>query len=132
MFAKYKTTKELWVVLEKEYATKDVGTKKSAVEKFLDFQMEEGKSMITQVRNFWKIIHEVQTEGMNIPKQFVVAGTIHKLPPSYKDFEISLKHKKNEMKMEDLIVRLRIQEQHRENDSKNKEKPKPKTPQRHK
>ena len=58
---------------------------------------------------------------MELPKQFVIGSTIHKLPPSWKDFGITLKHKKKEMKLEDLTVRLKIQEHHRDRDSKSKD-----------
>ena len=105
----------------KDYTTEGAGTKNYATEQFLDFQMEEGKSVIAQIRDFQKIIHEVQDEGMELSEQFVVGSTIHKLPPSWKDFGITVKHKKNETKFKDLIVRLRIQEHHRERDYKNKD-----------
>ena len=82
VFAKYKTANDLWEALEKEYATKDAGTKKYAVEKFLNLKMAKTKSVIAQVRDFQKIILKVQAEGMNIPKQFVVGRTMHELPPS--------------------------------------------------
>ena len=70
--------------LNKEICYQDAGTEKYTIEQFLDFQMEEGKSMIAQVRDFQKIIHEVQTKGMDLPEQFIVGSTIHKLPPSWK------------------------------------------------
>ena len=76
LFSKFKTAKELWDSLIKEYATKDVGTQKYAIEHFFDFQTEERKSMISQVRDFYKIIHEVQNEGMKLPDQFVVGSNI--------------------------------------------------------
>ena len=36
-----------------------------------------------------------------------------KLPPAWKDFKIYLKHKRKEMNVEELIVRLRIEEDNR-------------------
>ena len=62
-----------------------------------------------------------KNEGMDLPKQFVVGSTINKFPPSWKDFGITLKHEKKEMKFEDLIVHLRIQEHHRNRDSKSRD-----------
>lgn len=58
---------------------------------------------------------------MDLLEQFVVGSTIHKLSPYWKEFWISLKHKKNEMKMEDFIVRLQIQEHHRDHETKSKD-----------
>ncbi|KAG2725736.1 hypothetical protein I3760_01G080500, partial [Carya illinoinensis] len=40
----------------------------------------------------------------------------YKLPPSWKNFGLSLKHKIEDMTMETLISAIRIQEQHLEND----------------
>ena len=77
IFSNFKIAKELWDALIKEYATEDAGTKKYVIEQFLDFQMEEGKSIITQVRDFQKIIHEVQNEGMELLEQFVIGSSIH-------------------------------------------------------
>ncbi|XP_070024701.1 uncharacterized protein [Nicotiana sylvestris] len=48
--------------------------------------------------------------GMVINKAFQVATFIEKLPLLWKDFKNYLKHKHNEMMLEDLIVRLRIEE----------------------
>lgn len=96
--------KRIMEALEKEHVAEDAGTKNYVVETFLDFQMEEGKSVIAQVKDFQKIVHEVQTEGMDVFKQFIVCSTIHRLPSSWKHFGISLKRKKNEMRIEDLIV----------------------------
>ena len=39
-----------------------------------------------------------------------MAAIIEKLPPLWKDFKNYLKHKRKEMTVEDLIVRLRIEE----------------------
>ena len=56
------------------------------------------------------IIHEISAEGMVLSESFQMAALIEKLPPSRKNFKNRLKHKKKEMKLEDLIVRLRIEE----------------------
>ena len=53
---------------------------------------------------------------MMINEAFQVASIIEKLPPSWKDFKNYLKHKRKELSMEDLIVRLRIEEDNRKND----------------
>ena len=41
---------------------------------------------------------------------FQVTTIIEQLPPLWKDFKNYLKHKRKEMTVEDLIVRLRIKE----------------------
>ena len=50
---------------------------------------------------------------MVLSEAFQVAAIIEKLPPGWKDFKNYLKHKRKEMNVEELIVRLRIEEDNR-------------------
>ena len=104
------TSKELWEALEKKYKTEDAGLKKFIAAKFLDYKMVDGKSVVTQVQELQVIIHDLLAEGLVISEAFQVAAVIEKLPPSWKEFKNYLKHKRKEMTLEDLIVRLRIEE----------------------
>ncbi|XP_038698406.1 uncharacterized mitochondrial protein AtMg00810-like [Tripterygium wilfordii] len=52
---------------------------------------------------------------VNISESFQVATIIEKLPPRSIDFKNYLKHKRKEMYIEDLIVRLKIEEENRKN-----------------
>jgi hypothetical protein len=45
-----------------------------------------------------------------LPDKFMVGGIIAKLPPSWKYFSTSLKHKKESMTIESLIVSLDVEE----------------------
>lgn len=56
--------------LEREYLAEDVGTKKYAVERFLEYTMEDEKSVLPQVREIQRIILEVKLEGKHLPDQF--------------------------------------------------------------
>ena len=55
------------------------------------------------------ILHEIHAQGMTLSETFNVATIIEKLPPAWRDFKNYLKHKRKEMSIEDLIVRLRIE-----------------------
>ena len=59
------------------------------------------------------ILHEIHAEGMVLSESFQVVAIIEKLLQNWKDFKNYLKHKLKEMKLEDLIVRLRIEEDSR-------------------
>ena len=50
---------------------------------------------------------------MTLSESFQVATIIEKLSSSWKEFKNYLKHKRKEMKLEDLIVRMRIEEDNR-------------------
>ncbi|XP_019264518.1 PREDICTED: uncharacterized protein LOC109242139 [Nicotiana attenuata] len=91
-----KTSRELWIALEKKYKTEDTGLKKFVAAKFLDFKMVDGKSVIMQVQEMQVIVHDLLVE--------------EKLPSPWMDFKNYLKHKRKEMTLEDLIVCLRIEE----------------------
>ncbi|KAK3028600.1 hypothetical protein RJ639_039943 [Escallonia herrerae] len=93
-----------------KYKTEDAGSKKFVVGKFLDFKMMDSKTVISQVQEFQLILHDIHAEGMVLGESFQVAALIEKLPPTWKDFKNYLKHKRKKMKLEDLIVRLRIEE----------------------
>ncbi|XP_075103720.1 uncharacterized protein LOC142178289 [Nicotiana tabacum] len=109
------TLKELWNALEKKYKTEDAGLKKFVAAKFMDFKMVDSKSVITQVQEPQVIVHDLLAEA------FQVATFIEKLPPMWKDFKNYLKHKRKEMMLEDLIVRLRIEEDNKAVEKKSRE-----------
>ena len=112
------TAKELWESLDRKYKTEDAGSKKFVVGRFLDYKMVDSKTVISQVQELQVILHEIHAEGMTLSETFQVAAIIEKLPPAWKDFKNYLKHKRKEMKIEDLIVRLRIEEDNKGADRK--------------
>ncbi|KAL0332983.1 UNVERIFIED_CONTAM: Retrovirus-related Pol polyprotein from transposon TNT 1-94 [Sesamum calycinum] len=75
--------------------------------------MVDSKTVMNQVQEFQMILHDLHAEGMKLSESFQVAAMIEKLPPLWKDFKNYLKHKRKEMGLEDLIVRLRIEEDNR-------------------
>ena len=54
-----------------------------------------------------------------LPDKFVAGGIIAKLPPSWKDFATSLKHKRQEFSVE-LIGSLDVEERARAKDTREK------------
>ncbi|XP_073049629.1 uncharacterized protein [Primulina eburnea] len=118
VYCSVNTAKELWDSLEKKYKTEDAGIKKFVVGKFIDFKMVDAKSVKSQVQEIQIIIHDLLAEGMDINEPFQVAAMIEKLPPMWKDFKNYLKHKRKELKLEDLVVRLRIEEDSRTSEAK--------------
>ncbi|XP_059310310.1 uncharacterized protein LOC132061531 [Lycium ferocissimum] len=104
------TSKELWSALEKKYKTEDACLKKFVVAKFLDYKMVDGKTLGTQVQELQLIFHDLIAEGMVVNEAFQMVAMIEKLRPSWKDFKNYLKHKRKEMKLKDLVIRLKIEE----------------------
>ncbi|KAK3027763.1 hypothetical protein RJ639_042255 [Escallonia herrerae] len=110
--------KALWESLERKYKTEDASSKELVVGKFLDFKIMDSKTVISQVQEFQGILHDIHAEGKVLGESFKVAALIENLPPTWKDFKNYLKHKRKEMKLEDLIVRLRIEEDNRQSKKK--------------
>ena len=106
VYCAFNTTRELWKSLDKKYKTEDAGLKKFVVGKFLDYKMLDSKTVISQVQDLQVILHEIHAEGMSLSESFQVTAIIEKLPPLWKEFKNYLKHKRKEMRLEDLIVRL--------------------------
>ncbi|XP_073285202.1 uncharacterized protein [Primulina huaijiensis] len=96
VYCEKKTAKELWESLDRKYKTEDAGAKKFLVGRFLDFKMVDSKP--------------IHAEGMTLSESFQVVAIVEKLPPAWNDFKNYLKHKRKEMNIEELIVRLRIEE----------------------
>ena len=78
------------------------------VGRFLDYKMVDFKTVVSQVQEIQMILHEIHSKGMIVSEAFQVATIIEKLPPAWKDFKKYLKHKRNEMNVKELIVKLRI------------------------
>ena len=110
--------RELWESLDRKYKTKDARMKKFVMGRFLDYKMVDPKTIISQVQDLQVILHEIHAKGMMLSESFQVVAIIEKLPPNWKDFKNYLKHKRKEIKLEDLIVRLRIEEDNRVSEKK--------------
>ncbi|KZV24568.1 hypothetical protein F511_39266, partial [Dorcoceras hygrometricum] len=102
-------------ILGEKYKNEGAGLKKFIVGKFLDYKMVDSKSVMSQVQEMQLILHDLHAEGMEMSESFQVAAVIEKYPPLWKDFKNYLKHKRKEIGLKDLIVKLRIEEDNRNN-----------------
>ena len=110
------SAKELWESLDLKYKIEDVRAKKFTIGRFLDYKMQDSKTVMIQVQEIQLIIHDLHAEGMILNEPFQVRAIIENLPLSWRDFKNYLKHKLKEMKLEELIVRLRIEEDNRKSE----------------
>ncbi|XP_070054039.1 uncharacterized protein [Nicotiana tomentosiformis] len=88
VYSAMNTSKELLDALEKKYKTEDTCLKKFVVAKFLDYKIMDSKTVGIQVQELQLIFHDLIAE----------------------DFKNYFKHKRKEMKLEDLVIRLEIEE----------------------
>ena len=113
-----KTAKELWESLDQKYKIEDAEAKKFVVDRFLDYKMVDSKTMVSQVKELQVILHEIHVKGMMLSETFQVTSIIEKLPHAWKDFKNYLKHKRKEMSIEDLVIRLHIEKDNKESEKK--------------
>ncbi|XP_059634387.1 uncharacterized protein LOC132276795 [Cornus florida] len=110
------SAKELWEELELVYDD-DFGTKRSQVNKYIQFQIVDGISILEQVQELHNIVHSINASGMWIDENFHISVIISKLPPSWKECRTKLMHE-DFLSLNMLMHRLRTEEESRNEDKK--------------
>ncbi|XP_052193793.1 uncharacterized protein LOC127802137 [Diospyros lotus] len=110
------TVAKLWEAPDKKHKLEDVNTKKFLVNKFLDYKMVDTKLVVNQLEELQVIFSDLLSEELVINEPLQVATVIEKLSCSWKDFKNYLKHKRKELSMEDMAVRLYIEKDNRKGD----------------
>jgi hypothetical protein len=109
-YLRYKAAKEMRDTLNTEYGGSNTGTELYIIEQYHDYQMVDGKSVVTQAHEIQCMVKELTLLKIVVPDEFVAGGIIAKLPPSWRDFVTALKHKMVHMSISDLIASLDVEE----------------------
>uniref|UniRef100_A0A5B7BVL1 Putative retrotransposon protein, Ty1-copia subclass n=1 Tax=Davidia involucrata TaxID=16924 RepID=A0A5B7BVL1_DAVIN len=107
------SAKDLWESLEKKYGKKNAGEEKYVVGEYFDFKMVEEQPVLEQAHQVQHLVTKIVAKGIPIDERLQVSALIDKLPSSWSDFQVSLKHKREEMTLDDLMVAIQIEEKHR-------------------
>jgi hypothetical protein len=116
-----KTGKDMWNVLNNDYSGSDAGTKLYIIEQYHDYKMIDGKYMVEQAHEIQCMVKELDLLKIVVPDEIVVGSIIARLPPSWRDFTTTLKHKINHMSISYLIVSLNVEEKAQIKDGQSKE-----------
>jgi hypothetical protein len=73
-------------------------------------KMADDRSIVEQAHEIQSLAKELKGFKCVLPDKFVVGGIIVKLPPTWTDFATSLKHKRKEFSITDLIGSLDVEE----------------------
>jgi hypothetical protein len=120
MYLHYKIAKEIWDTLNTEYRGSDAGTELYIIEQYHDYQMVDGKSVLTHAYEIQCMVKELPLLKNVIPNEFVVVGIIVKLHSLWRYFTTALKHKRVHMSISDLITSLDVEEKARAKEGRSK------------
>ena len=112
----YTNPTELWDALERKFAVSEGGRLLYTCEQFYDFSIDAAKSIDAQTHEMQLLAREIAGLGCALPDRFVGAGIIAKLPASWRNFATTLKHKREDMSTENLIIALDVEEKVRAKD----------------
>nr|CAB3500311.1 unnamed protein product [Digitaria exilis] len=123
-FLKKKTGKEMWEALDAQYGVSDAGSELYLMEQFLDYRMVEDRPVVEQANELHVLAKDLgccnKENPCVLPDKFVARGIISKLPPSWRDFATSLKHRRQKFTIDGLIGTLDVEEKARAKDTRNK------------
>jgi len=91
----------------------DATSKKFLVSQFNNYQMKEDCSIMEQFNVLERILGHFKMHNMNMDETIIVSSIIDKHPTSWKDFKHSLKHKEEDLSLEELANSIRIEEEFR-------------------
>src|SRR5438128_1304439 len=109
--------KVLWDALNAKFSASDAGSELYVMENFHDKTMEDNRSVVEQAHEMQCIIKELELLKCPLPNKFVAGCIIAKLPPSWRSFATTLKHKRQEISVKSLIASLHVEEKSRAKDA---------------
>ena len=84
--------------------------------KFRKFQMTEDRDVSSQIHDYHMLVNGLVTEDIKLPEPFVASYLLETLLDFWKDYKNTMKHKRKQMSLEDVIIHIRIEEQNKTRD----------------
>jgi hypothetical protein len=92
-----------------KYGVSDVGSELYVTESFHDYKMTDNRSIVEQAYEIHCIVKELDHLKTVLPGRFVVECITTKLPSTWRNFATSLKYKRHEISVENLIMSLNVE-----------------------
>jgi hypothetical protein len=105
--------KEMWDALEQRYGVSDAGSELYIMEQFHDYRIVDDRSVVEQAHEIQALVKDLEMHGYELHDKFVAGCMIAKLPPSWTEFATSLKHKRREFDVTQLIGTLDVEDKAR-------------------
>jgi hypothetical protein len=113
------SAKELWDALDEKFIS-DAGSELYIMEQLFDYKMVKNRLVVEQAHEIQALAKELEQFSCVFPDKFVAGGIIAKLLPSWTNFATTLKHKRQEFSMAELIGSLDVEERARAKDTRGK------------
>jgi hypothetical protein len=120
-YISYTFGKLLWDALNEKFGVSYAGSELYLMDQLYEYKMVENHSVVEQAHEIQALAKEPEHFPCILPDKFVAGGIIAKLPPSWKDLATSLKHKRQEFNVADLIGMLDVEERARGKDNNGKD-----------
>jgi hypothetical protein len=114
------SAKELCDALDEKFGVYDVGSELCIMEQLFDYKLVENRPIVEQAHEIQALAKELDQFSCVLPDKFVAGGIIAKLPLSWMDFATTLKHKRQEFSVADLIGSFDVEERARAKDTRGK------------
>jgi hypothetical protein len=88
------SAKELWDALNEKFSVSDAGSELYIMEQLFDYKMVKTRPVVEQAHEIHALAKELKQFPCVLPDKFMASGIIAELPPSWKDFATTLKHKR--------------------------------------
>ncbi|XP_010233269.1 uncharacterized protein LOC100838984 [Brachypodium distachyon] len=116
-YLSFNNCKDMWDALERKFGVSDAGSELYVMKQFYDYKMVEDRPIVEQAHEIQSLAKELEHFTCVLPDKFVAGGIIAKLPPSWRHFATSLKHKRQEFSVTNLIGTLDVEEKARAKDT---------------
>ena len=93
-YMQYPSGKLLWDALQANFGVSDAGSELYIMEQFYDYKMVDDRSIVEQAHELQALAKDLLNVRCELPDKFVAGGIIAKLPPSWRKFATTLKHKR--------------------------------------
>ncbi|KAL0440847.1 UNVERIFIED_CONTAM: hypothetical protein Sradi_0023600 [Sesamum radiatum] len=77
------------------------------------YQMVEDRSVAEQTHKIINLEHALADAEMKFPEKFLVMSIVDKFPKFWENFDMTLKHQKGILSLDDLMIAISIEEEHR-------------------